>query len=157
MLTVALPGVLPLAGETESQEPPEVAEALAEKVSVPPPDIEMERVCGCGVAPPTVKLTGDSVTGLTITVGPLAPPPPTTSVTGRVSVPDAVFTVTVPLYVPGNRPSAFTLMVTLPELLPCDGSNQFCPVVVVADTELTVVAKPLNVTWTVCAGALPPV
>src|SRR5260370_19543278 len=98
MLTFRLPGMVPLAGETLSHWPPPVVlVALAEKVPVPPPTSETVSDWGCGLEPPTWKLTGASDDGLTVMVGEPGPVlPPTFRLTWNENVPDVVPTVTVP-------------------------------------------------------------
>ena len=114
-----------MAGETASHVPPVLVVAVAVKAKAPPPDKATEIVCACGAAPPIWKLTGASVTGVTMTVGPPGVPPPTVRLTWKVITPDAVVAVTVPVYPPGKRPRAFTLTLTLPTVPDRDGRSQF--------------------------------
>src|ERR1700676_4929231 len=69
MVTDMFCGVLPLTGETDSQLPPLVVEAVALKAAAPPLAIETAVICGCGLALPVWKLTGTSDVGLIVIVG----------------------------------------------------------------------------------------
>src|SRR5271166_6362194 len=96
------------------------------------------------VAPPgeTEKLTGF---GLAASPFVLMTPPPNVRFTWKLVCPIGVITVTVPLYVPPpDSTEGFTVTVTVPGTA-CvnEGWSQFWPVVVVADTPVTVTAEPL--------------
>ena len=68
MVTDIFCGVLPLPGETDSQLPPAVPEAVALKAAAPPPASETVIVCAGGLALPIWKLTGASDVGFTVIV-----------------------------------------------------------------------------------------
>jgi hypothetical protein len=151
---VSCAGVTPLVGETVSQLPPLAVVAAAVK-GVPVPDEVTEAVCAEGEVCPdmAVKLRVDglieSVCGAS-----------TVSETGIViglPVAPAEAMVTVPLYVAGVIPLAFTVTETLPGVLPLAGeTDSQLPLVVVA-VAVKFKDPGVPVTEMVCAaGADPP-
>jgi hypothetical protein len=82
--------------------------------------------------------------------------PPTVKFTWKDTLPEAVVTATVPVYVPDERPVAFAVTVTLPVRLELVACSQLWPVLVVAVTLVIAMEDPLNVMATFCAGAVPP-
>src|SRR5947207_14659116 len=68
MVTVRFPGVLPVAGETDSQPVPVVMLALAVNEDGTPLEVDTETVCAGGLEVPIWKLTGVRPVGLTTIV-----------------------------------------------------------------------------------------
>src|SRR5713101_4261148 len=78
-------------------------------------------------------------------------PPPMVRVTVKLTFPDGVLTVTVPVSLPVNRADGFTCTSTTPKAPVTDGWSQPCPVFVLNEKILlTVVAEPLRVIVTFC-------
>src|SRR5262245_56777776 len=154
MVTVTVPGVLPVVGETVITWPPVVVVALAVKIAAPPPCSDTLSVCACGAAPPIWKLIGDTEAGVTTIVGEAGGgPPPTVRFTWNVAVADVVVTVTVPVYVPAPSPVAFMPTCTLPATLALNvGTIQF--VEAVAPEIAT--GAPFRVMLTFCVVVDPP-
>jgi hypothetical protein len=156
--TTSVLGAVPEVGVTLSQLPPDVVDALADHVSVPPPAFVNETFCAAGLAPPAVPLKV-SVAGVKAIAGPGGFTLSVTATVCGVLVAPGAVTVIVPLYVPAAKPEMFTAAATVLGAVPEVGEtlSQLPPEVVEAAAVQVIVPPPvLEISTFWFAGLDPP-